>query len=153
MARGIILTDVKRELKNAAGRIFLTITYEPETGWVYNNWLGSQTLASVQQGADACLEVVEDHESCQLLNDNRLVAGPWSQATEWIVTHWVPRALTAGLTHFAHITSPEPLARLSAENLHHRIQGALQMQIFDKKIPAEEWLQQEQAEMLVAKRN
>ncbi|WP_146153646.1 hypothetical protein [Adhaeribacter arboris] len=143
---------MKRELKNAAGRIFLTITYEPATGWVYNNWLGSQCLASVQQGADASLEVVADNESSQLLNDNRLVAGPWSQATEWLVTHWVPRALTAGLTHFAHITSPEPLARLSAENLHHRIRGAFQMQIFNKKIQAEEWLQQAQAELIVAKR-
>lgn len=142
---------MKRELKNAAGRIFVTIAYEPENGWVYNNWFGSQTLENVRQGAEACLEVLAATNCSYLLNDNRLVAGPWSQATEWIATVWMPQAITSGLTHFAHIISPEPLARLSAENMRHRIKGGFQMQIFDKLSGAGEWLKQAQPIALAAK--
>jgi hypothetical protein len=131
---------VKRELQNAGGRLFVTIFYDAENHWVYNNWFGSQTLESVRQGADACLEVLREHNCSFLLNDNRLVAGPWSQATEWIITSWVPRAVTAGLTHFAHVTSPEGLARLSGDNLQHRVNKAFQMQIFEKVTSAQEWL-------------
>ncbi len=142
---------MKQELKNSLNHNFLTITYDAENCWVYNNWYGSQTLESVMQGAEACLKVLADHKCAYLLNDNRLVAGPWSQATEWIVTDWTPRAVATGLTHFAHVISPESLARLSAENMHHRIRGAFQMQIFEEAYKAEEWLKQARQKSLLEK--
>lgn len=141
---------MKIELKNNSGRIFLTIAYDAENNWVYNDWFGSQTLESVREGAIACLEVLIQNKCSYLLNNNRSVAGPWSQATEWIVTNWIPQAVTAGLTHFAHVISPEGLARLSAENLHHRINGVIQMQIFGEVSQAEEWLKLKQLEKLKA---
>lgn len=131
--------------------MFLASAYDAENGWVYNNWFGSQTLESVQQGAEACLEVLAATKCSYLLNDNRLVAGPWSQATEWIATIWMPRAVAVGLTHFAHIISPEPLARLSAENMRHRIKNAFRMQIFEELAQAEAWLKQIQPKTLATK--
>ncbi len=133
---------MKKELRNAVGQLFLAISYDAENRWIYNNWFGAQTLESVKQGADACLALMLDYKCSLLLNDNRLVAGPWSQATDWIINNWMPRAMAAGLTHFAHVISPEPLARLSAENMRHRIDGAFQMQIFEQALKAEEWLKQ-----------
>lgn len=133
---------MKRELKNPLGKVFLTITYDAENQWVYANWSGYQTLQSIQQGANTYLEVFADYKCHYLINDNRLVAGPWSQATEWLAQDWTPRAVAFGLTHFAHVISPEALARLSAENLHHRIKGALHMQIFEQAEKAQEWLRQ-----------
>ncbi len=109
-----------------------------------NTWFGSQTQESVRLGADACLEILTQNHCSFILNDNRMVAGPWSLALTWIITDWLPRALAAGLTHFAHVISPEPLARLSAENLHHRLGGTVQMQIFEELQNAQEWLKQAQ---------
>jgi hypothetical protein len=134
-------SKVKRELKNPAGKIFLTLAYEAENHWVHANWSGYQTQQSVQQGATTYLEVLANYKCPYLINDNRLVAGPWSQATEWLAQDWIPRAVALGLTHFAHVISPESLARLSAENLRHRIKAALHMQIFEQAEKAQEWLQ------------
>lgn len=142
---------MKSEYTNTSGRIFLTIRYEPENYWVYNNWLGSQTQDGIRQGADACLAKLVENKCTYLLNDNRLVAGPWSQATEWLIANWVPRAVTSGLTHMAHVISPEALARLSAENFHHRIDSAFQMYICASLAQATAWLKQ--AQFQTSKRN
>lgn len=92
------------------------------------------------QGANACLEVIERFKSSSLLNDNRLVIGPWNHATDWIAQDWTPRAMRLGLTHFAHVVSPESLARLSAEEMHVKISHYFQMRIFDDYEAAREWL-------------
>ncbi len=135
---------MKKELKNESGQIFLTIEFDALNQWVYANWSGYQTRASIRQGADTYLEVLAQYNCPYLLNDNRWVAGPWSQVTEWITQDWVPRAIALGLIHFAHVISPESLARLSAENLQHRISASLQMQIFENAEKAKEWLRQVQ---------
>lgn len=135
---------MKRVLKNASGQVFLTIEFDAPNQWVYANWLGYQTRANIIQGADIYLEVLAECNCPYLLNDNSLVAGPWSQNTEWLTTDWTPRAIAQGLTHFAHVISPESLARLSGENLQNRISSFFQMQTFDKLDKAKEWLQLEQ---------
>ena len=135
---------MKKELKNEAGQIFLTIEFDALNQWVYANWSGYQTRASIRQGADTYLEILVQYNCPYLLNDNRLVAGPWSQVTEWITQDWAPRAIAQGLTHFAHVISPESLARLSAENLQHSISSSFQMQIFENPEKAKEWLRQAQ---------
>lgn len=133
-----------RELKNEDGQIFLTIEFDALNQWVYANWSGYQTRASIRQGADTYLEILTQYNCPYLLNDNSLVAGPWSQITEWLTNDWAPRAINQGLTHFAHVISPESLARLSAENLKHKIGSSLQMQIFERPEKAKEWLRQTQ---------
>ncbi|QNF32623.1 STAS/SEC14 domain-containing protein [Adhaeribacter swui] len=135
---------MKKELKNNYGKIFLTITFEAENNWVYNNWFGSQSQENVRLGANTCLEILMQNHCSYLINDNRLVAGPWSQATDWLLTNWLPRAIAGGLTYFAHITSLEPLARLSAENLRNHLVGNLQMEIFEDVPRAEAWLKAKQ---------
>lgn len=135
---------MKIELSNALGRVFLTIAYDAENHWVHNNWLGYQTLETVMQGANVCIDILEKYKCPYLLNDNRLVAGPWHQAAEWIAQDWTPRAIATGLIYFAHVVSPEYLARLSAENLNNKISGSFNMQIFVDYEDAKNWLLQAQ---------
>jgi hypothetical protein len=66
---------MKKELKNEAGQIFLTIEFDALNQWVYANWSGYQTRASIRQGADTYLEISAQYNCPYLLNDNRLVAG------------------------------------------------------------------------------
>ena len=133
---------MKIELPNAFGNIFLAISYDSQQNWVYNNWQGYQTLESVMQGANACLEIIQQFSCSRLLNDNRQVVGPWDHATDWIAQDWTPRAITLGLTHFAHVVSPASMARLSAEQMHVKISNSFQMQIFDDYDQAADWLRQ-----------
>lgn len=94
------------------------------------------------QGANACLEMIQKYNCSRLLNDNRQVVGPWDHATDWIAQDWTPRARALGLTHFAHVVSPESMARLSAEQMHVKISNSFHMQIFDDYPLAAAWLSQ-----------
>ncbi|MBT2557624.1 STAS/SEC14 domain-containing protein [Hymenobacter sp. ISL-91] len=133
-----------QELTNGFGKVYLTIAYEPANEWVYNNWVGYQTYAGIVAGANACLAPLLAHACPYLLNDNREVIGPWDHAVEWIVTDWAPRALAQGLTHFAHVVSPEALAAISAEAMHIGFGGRLEMKMFGDIDEAKAWLRQAQ---------
>lgn len=128
------------ELTNAFGKVYLTVTFDPANGWVYNNWVGYQTFSGIVAGANACLEPLRERACAYLLNDNREVVGPWDHAVAWIVTDWAPRALAQGLTHFANVVSPESLAALSAEAMHVGIGNQLQMRMFSDLDAAQAWL-------------
>lgn len=131
---------MKREISNAFGKIFLTVEYDTARHLVHNNWLGYQTLESVILGANACLEMVERFRCPFLLNDNRLVVGPWNHATDWIANDWSPRAVALGLSHFALVVSQESLAALSAETMAEKVSGSFHMRIFGEFDQAREWL-------------
>lgn len=132
------------ELKNGFGKVYLATAYDATNGWVYNNWMGYQTLPGIVAGADACLNPLRDHRCAYLLNDNRQVIGPWDHAVDWIVTDWAPRALAQGLTHFANVVSPESMAALSAEAMRLGLDGQLQMRMFGDFDEAKAWLREAQ---------
>ncbi|GAA3951104.1 STAS/SEC14 domain-containing protein [Hymenobacter algoricola] len=128
------------ELKNGFGKVYLTTNYDAANQWVYNNWIGYQTYTGITAGADACLIPLRENQCAYLLNDNRQVIGPWDHAVEWIVTNWADRASEQGLTHFAHVASPDSLAAHSAEAMHLGIGGRLQMRMFSDFAEAQAWL-------------
>lgn len=128
------------ELVNGFGKVYLTIAYDSTNRWVYNNWIGYQTYTGIITGADACLPTLQEHTCPYLLNDNRQVLGPWDHAVEWIVTNWAPRAIAGGLTHFAHVVSPESLAAQSAKSMLLGFEGQLTMHMFDNIEEAQAWL-------------
>jgi hypothetical protein len=136
---------MKKELRNPFGKISLATEFDEANDWVYNNWQGYQTKDSVMAGANLCLEVLLPSGCPYLLNDNRLVTGPWDDAVDWIAQNWTPRAIAAGLTHFAQVVSPETFAALSGEMMHSRIGTHFQMRVFSRIEEAQAWLQQEQA--------
>ncbi|UOQ69526.1 STAS/SEC14 domain-containing protein [Hymenobacter volaticus] len=128
------------ELRNASGRVYLTIKYDLDNQWVYNNWLGPQTYVGILAGANECLHPLWENACPYLLNDNRLVVGQWSHVLEWLVRDWAPRAIAQGLTHFAHVVSADALAAHSAQALHLQIGKRFHMRLFDELEPAQAWL-------------
>ncbi|TGE18973.1 STAS/SEC14 domain-containing protein [Hymenobacter elongatus] len=133
---------MRKEISNAFGKVYLTIEYDAEKQVVYNNWVGYQTHAGIVAGANACLEILQENSCALLLNDNSLVVGPWDHAVEWIATDWTPRAIAAGLTHFAHVVSSESLAAMSAQAMHTSIGSYFHMHTFGDVAHAQEWLRQ-----------
>jgi hypothetical protein len=51
-----------------------------------------------------------------------------------------PFTTTKGLTHFAHVVSPDSFAALSAETMSMKIGNSFLMQIFGDFIEARNWL-------------
>jgi hypothetical protein len=132
------------ELTNGFGKVYLTIEHDAANQWVYNNWIGYQTYIGIIAGADACLHPLSENRCPYLLNDNRQVIGPWNHAVEWLATDWAPRASRQGLTHFAHVVSPESLAATSAEAMYLGINGKIQMRMFSEINEAQAWLREAQ---------
>jgi hypothetical protein len=131
---------MKTEIRNPFGEVYLTVEFHEASNLVYNNWFGYQTYPGVIAGANTSLKIIVEHQCPYLLNDNSLVVGPWDHALEWLTTDWAPRAVKGGLTHFAHVVSPESFAAFSAHNLHMEISEKLHMRIFDSVIEGLEWL-------------
>jgi hypothetical protein len=128
------------ELLNGFGKVYLTIDYDATNTWVYNNWIGYQTYTGIITGAQACLPLLQENTCAYLLNDNRQVIGPWDHAVEWIVTVWADLAIKQGLTHFAHVVSPDSLAAQSATSMYIGLGGRLQMRMFGNIDQAQAWL-------------
>jgi hypothetical protein len=133
-----------RELRNDFGDIYLTIEYNPDNQWVYTNWVGIQTYLQVTTGADACLIALRENSCRYLLNDNRHIIGSWDFAVDWVVSSWVPRAIEQGLTHMAHVLSPEGVATISARYMYDGVGPDLHMRLFNDMTEAKTWLRRSQ---------
>lgn len=92
----------------------LEISYDPVHKFLYCNWVGFQNKALVTAGGAVMLRLLKEKECCKILNDNRLVTGPWQEAADWTSQVWFPSMIDAGLTYFAWIFSPNIFAKLSA---------------------------------------
>ena len=99
---------------------FITIEYDAVNQWIYANWIGYQTEASVMTGCEKMLEALQTFALSKVLNDNTHVIGIWTPAAPWVGNNWMPRMKAAGLKHFAWIYSPSRLSQVSTnESIQH----------------------------------
>jgi len=129
-----------REVANAFGKVFLTMTYEPQNNLTFNVWQGYLTLESIMNGSNVGIDFIAQTRCPYLLNDNTHVSGPWDHAVAWIAQDWTPRAIARGLRYFAHVVSPESFAALSAEALVSGVGDKFEMRIFGNIEAARQWL-------------
>lgn len=130
-----------QELKSSTDKLYVSIYYDQQNDWIYNNWTGYITPDSVKQGSLAVLEAFEKYNTSFGLNDNREVAGTWDQAVDWIEEVWIPRATALGLRYYAHIVDQDAFAAASAADMLSRVADKFNMRIFDSAVDARQWLQ------------
>jgi hypothetical protein len=132
------------ELFNGTGSIYLNIDYDAAGDWVYCQWRGRQSYISVVAGAEAALLPLSENACAYMLSDNREVVGAWDHGMEWLLTEWVTHAAEQGLTHLAHVLSPEAMAAHSAETMCRGLKSRVRMRLFTTLLEAEAWLRQAQ---------
>ncbi|WP_048826486.1 hypothetical protein [Hymenobacter sp. DG25B] len=135
---------MRTELINSAGVVYMTSEYDPINHWVYNNWIGELTYVGMVAGTNACLALLQQHQCVYLLNDNRHSVGLWDEILEWVTTSWTPRAMAAGLTHFAQVVSLDTLAAYSSEVMRVSLENKFQMHTFTTMAEAQTWLHEAQ---------
>ena len=94
---------------------FIEISYDEENHWMYCNWQDYQTMDSIKNGGEQIIRYLQEKGCDKVLNDNRLVKGTWTFASEWITNNWFPRIVAAGLKHFAWIYSPDVFSKFSVD--------------------------------------
>jgi hypothetical protein len=130
-----------QELRNAFGRVYLTIDVDHKNKWVHVNWMGYLTEDNIKTGALAYTTALAEAGYKCVLNDTRLIVGGWDHSLNWVVNDWAPRAARAGLKYFAMITTPETFGDSTAVNFYAKLR-AFQAQVFDDRNKAEAWLRQ-----------
>lgn len=129
-----------QQFTNSFGNTYLTVGFDAQNQWIYNDWRGMLTTDNVMQGCRGVLELLELTHCPHILNDNRGVIGSWNQANDWIEKEWMPKALAAGLTRFAHVVAPGIFGQLSAEEMHLRVGQRFEMRLFQDFNQAKAWL-------------
>lgn len=121
----------------------LDIEFDAQGNFMYANWKGFQTVDSIKAGGEKMLTFVKQKNVKKVLNDNRLVTGPWQGAAEWAAKEWFPQMFAAGLTHFAWIQSASVFSQLSAEKTLSETDESRKsetIRIFDNLERAHQWI-------------
>lgn len=103
------------ELSQIHHRDFVEISFDSANNWIYANWKGYQSDASVKEGCELLLDALTRLKVEKVLNDNRQVLGIWTGAADWIARDWFPRMRIAGMKKFALVYSPSRLSQVSAD--------------------------------------
>ncbi len=118
----------------------LVIQYHPQKKWLYTKWIGRQNFQTVTSGCEVMLESLEKYKCSKVLNDNALVTGTWSEASEWGAKNWFPRMEAAGLKYFAWIYSPDYYSQMSTDKTLVLFKNTT-IFTFSDKLSATQWLQ------------
>jgi hypothetical protein len=139
------------DLYNGHEQPYCSVSLENDNQWLRAVWRGDVPLQDAERGAQTYLEALRQVRAPFLLNDNSLIAGPWFDSTEWLVSVWAPQAAALGLRYIAHVTPPGVFS-ITAEALTYRPFGKqFELQVFDNVEEAEIWLRSCQEEELATK--
>lgn len=121
---------------------FIRIHYQPNHHYLQVEWLGYQNYDSVVKGCSILLKLMQNNNCHRVLNDNSLVKGNWSEASDWGASVWFPAMAEAGLEKFAWIYSPSTFSRIAANKSLPPHYEAVQVAFFDNREEALNWLLQ-----------
>jgi hypothetical protein len=118
----------------------LTIYYDSWNGWLFADWQGELTLATVQE---ACLELGEcllQRPYARVLNSNTQVTTVQWEVAAWLAEEFFPYLGLAGVERLAWVCAPNLRGRNIAHAILNRL-PILQLSLFDELDEAVSWLQ------------
>ena len=122
--------------------------HDTEEAWLYMNWVGYQTPATVMNGCNDMLRAMHERAVFYIVNNNTNVTGSWSGAAQWCATEWLPLAQKAGMKAFAWVQGTNTLSQQSSHTTLALVKPEeYGIQVFYDIESAEVWLRrQRQAE-------
>ena len=99
----------------------LQLVYRPDLDVFTVRWLTNSAFATLRDEYEAVLLADEAHRTCRWLFDVRRRPTTTAEATEWVTTHWLPRAAAVtqpGRLRLAYLVAP---ARAEALRLDTRL--------------------------------
>lgn len=118
----------------------LDIEFNSFHNWIYADWKGYHSYSSIRKGCELIFDLVKAKSCHKLFNDNRHALGDWQEATQWIVTEWMPRMEEIGLQSVAWMLSPSNIHRATAQEIFVSLETKSQVQIFNDYYAAKNWL-------------
>jgi hypothetical protein len=100
---------------------------------------GFHSVESVKIGCETLLQVLTEQKCKHVLNDNRMVSGPWMGVADWVATDWFPRVYATGVEKFAWIVSANIFSQMSTEATQAKNKND-KTRTFDDVAKAASWL-------------
>jgi len=119
---------------------YLNISCPIDSDIMYVEWTGYQDMQSVKHGGTLMIEYLGANKRSKVFNDNRLVPGTWSEASDWAASVWLPLMELAGLRFFAWVLSSSAFSQLSAKKSVDNEESSAQILFFDQAEQASAWL-------------
>jgi hypothetical protein len=118
-----------------------SIYHDSDELWLYVDWTGHQTPASVQQGCNRVLELMVEQKLWHILNDNTHVEGIWIGAARWCAVDFFPRLKESGFQSLAWIYGSNPSSRISTDaTLSFLDANSYNISVFEDAEEAKAWL-------------
>jgi hypothetical protein len=105
------------------------------------DWTGYQDIHSVKHGGFLMIEYLKKNKCSKVFNDNRLVPGTWSEASDWAANIWLPLMELAGLQFFAWVLSESAFSQLSAMKSVENEKKQAEILFFTDASEAMQWLE------------
>lgn len=134
----LILPEIKT--KNKYEDAYLAISCPENEDIMYVEWVGHQDMRSVKHGGALMIEYLKANPRAKVFNDNRLVLGTWSEASDWAAEVWLPLMELAGLKYLAWIFSTSVFSQLSAQKSVDNDEKTAEILFFHQADEALEWL-------------
>jgi hypothetical protein len=118
----------------------LALYYDSGNDWLFADWQGELTLATVQE---ACLELancVLQRPYARVLNSNAQVTTVQWEVAAWLVEEFMPYLGLAGVEKLAWVCAPNLRSRNVVHTILNRL-PLLQLALFDELDEAVVWLQ------------
>jgi PAS domain S-box-containing protein len=136
-------TPVKADIKtsNYYKDRHLTISCPMGSDIMHVDWTGYQDIHSVKHGGFLMIEYLKKNKCSKVFNDNRLVPGTWSEASDWAANIWLPLMELAGLQFFAWVLSESAFSQLSAMKSVENEKKQAEILFFTDASEAMQWLE------------
>ena len=119
----------------------LTAYHDLRNDWLFLDWEGDTTLATVQEACLALGNCLLHRPYAHILNSNEQVTGvSWSVAA-WLATDFLPHMALAGIEHVAWVYSPTLRGQNMVQTVLNWLPGPL-ITTFSDVADAAAWLQQ-----------
>ena len=109
---------------------------------MFVEWTGYQDIITVKRGGSLMIDYLKENKRSKVFNDNRLVPGTWSEASDWAATTWLPLMELAGLKYFAWILSESAFSQLSAKKSVENDEKHAEILFFTQAEEGLKWLEE-----------
>ncbi|HEY0655611.1 MAG TPA: hypothetical protein VGD65_20900 [Chryseosolibacter sp.] len=130
----------KKELKNSAGEIYVTIYFDSEAACTVDVWTGNfETIENFTYGLMTVLQNIKHFNAKKWLADLSRIDGDFEFAKSFIADTIVPQAIRYGLQFEALVLPDNIFAMLSVQETLQKIDH-LEICCFGTVEEAKEWL-------------
>ena len=99
------LNDIVVDIELVAETSSVLIYYDNPNNWLYVDWYGDLTMASVQESCLVTAQYFLTRKCTRILNDNTNVTGVTPDVGMWLSNQYVPHMQLAGVEYMAWVLS------------------------------------------------